>query len=88
MFSVIFEVRPNDGRKDEYLELAGGLKPVLQTIDGFIDVERFESTLRPQWVLSHSSWRDEKSLVRWRTQRDHHAVCRPRAASRFSRTII
>jgi heme-degrading monooxygenase HmoA len=74
MFSVIFEVRPNDGQKDEYLELAAGLKPTLESMDGFIAVERFESTLRPGWILSHSSWRDEKSLIRWRTQGDHHAV--------------
>ena len=58
MFSVIFEVRPNDGRKDDYLELAKHLKPILESIDGFVDNERFESRLRPGWVLSHSTWRD------------------------------
>ena len=74
MFSVIFEVLPVEGRKDEYLELAGHLKPILETIDGFIDNERFESRRRPGWMLSHSSWRDEKSVVRWRTQSEHHAT--------------
>ena len=74
MFSVIFEVRPNDGRKDEYLELAKHLKPILETIDGFVDNERFEGQLRPGWVLSHSTWRDEKSVVRWRTESEHHAT--------------
>jgi heme-degrading monooxygenase HmoA len=74
MFSVIFEVLPNDGRKDDYLELAKHLKPILETIDGFVDNERFESQLRPGWVLSHSTWRDEKSVVRWRTEGEHHVV--------------
>jgi heme-degrading monooxygenase HmoA len=74
MFSVIFEVRPNDGRKDEYLDLARHLKPILEQIDGFVDNERFESRLRPGWVLSHSTWRDEKSVVRWRTEAEHHVV--------------
>lgn len=74
MFSVIFEVRPNDGRKDDYLELAKHLKPILETIDGFVDNERFESKLRPGWILSHSTWRDEKSVVRWRTEGEHHVV--------------
>jgi len=74
MFSVIFEVHPNDGRKDDYLELAKHLKPILETIDGFVDNERFESQLRPGWVLSHSTWRDEKSVVRWRTKGEHHVV--------------
>jgi heme-degrading monooxygenase HmoA len=74
MFSVIFEVLPAEGKKDEYLELAKHLKPILESIDGFVDNERFESQLRPGWVLSHSTWRDEKSVVRWRTEGEHHAV--------------
>lgn len=74
MFSVIFEVLPNAGRKDEYLDLAKHLKPILEKIDGFVDNERFESRLRPGWVLSHSTWRDEKSVVRWRTEGEHHVV--------------
>ncbi len=74
MFSVIFEVLPNEGMKDDYLEKAKYLKPIIETIDGFVDNERFESRLKPGWVLSHSSWRDEKSLVRWRTLREHHAM--------------
>jgi heme-degrading monooxygenase HmoA len=74
MFAVIFEVRPNDGKKDEYLGLAKHLKPILESIDGFVDNERFESRLRPGWMLSHSTWRDEKSVVRWRTEGEHHAA--------------
>jgi heme-degrading monooxygenase HmoA len=74
MFSVIFEVLPAQGRKDDYLELAKHLKPILESIDGFIDNERFESRRRAGWVLSHSTWRDEKSLVRWRTEGEHHVV--------------
>ena len=74
MFSVIFEVFPAEGKKDAYLDLAKYLKPILESIDGFVDNERFESQLRPGWVLSHSTWRDEKSLVRWRTEREHHKV--------------
>jgi hypothetical protein len=30
--------------------------------------------LRTGWILSHSTWRDEKSVVRWRTVGEHHAV--------------
>jgi heme-degrading monooxygenase HmoA len=74
MFSVIFEVLPNEGKKDEYLALAKHLKPILESIDGFVDNERFESQLRPGWVLSHSTWRDEKSVVRWRTEGEHHVI--------------
>jgi heme-degrading monooxygenase HmoA len=72
MFSVIFEVRPGEGRKDAYLEHARLLRPELEGIDGFIDNERFLSRTRPGWVLSHSTWRDEKSVVRWRTHAGHY----------------
>jgi heme-degrading monooxygenase HmoA len=74
MFSVIFEVQPKRERFDDYLELARHLKPILEKIDGFIDNERFESRTRPGWLLSHSTWRDEKSVVRWRTEGEHHKV--------------
>ncbi|MGH2896828.1 MAG: antibiotic biosynthesis monooxygenase family protein [Solirubrobacteraceae bacterium] len=74
MFSVIFEVFPVPERLDEYLGLAKRLRPILESIDGFIDNERFESQQRPGWILSHSTWRDEKSVVRWRTVAEHHAA--------------
>jgi heme-degrading monooxygenase HmoA len=74
MFAVIFEVHPAPGKKDEYLGLAKHLKPILESIEGFIDNERFASQRRPGWLLSLSTWRDEKSVVRWRSQGEHHKV--------------
>jgi len=72
MFSVIFEVHPKPSEFELYLALAKDLKPILEGIEGFIDNERFESKSRPGWILSHSTWRDEKSVVRWRTVAKHH----------------
>lgn len=74
MFVVVFEVKPGPERFDEYLALAKHLKPRLEAIDGFIDNERFSSLLREGWVLSLSTWRDEKSVIRWRTEGEHHSV--------------
>lgn len=74
MFVVIFEVQPKQERWDDYLGLAKELKPKLEAIDGFIDNERFESKRRKGCVLSLSTWRDEKAVVRWRTQGEHHGV--------------
>jgi heme-degrading monooxygenase HmoA len=74
MFAVVFEVCPAEGKKDEYLTHARELKPILEEIDGFIDNERFESKLRPGWMLSLSTWRDEKSVIRWRVQSKHHGI--------------
>src|ERR1700752_4792976 len=76
MFSVIFEVLTAEGKKDEYLGLAKNLKPILESIDGFVDNERFDSLRRRGWLLSHSTWRDEKSVVRWRTVAKHHETQR------------
>jgi|SRR5450432_1084722 heme-degrading monooxygenase HmoA len=74
MFSVIFEVFPRNEKFEEYLGLAKQLKPLLEKVDGFVDNERFGSRRRPGWILSHSSWRDEKSVVRWRTTGEHHMI--------------
>jgi heme-degrading monooxygenase HmoA len=74
MFLAIFEVHPRAGRFDDYLALAKRLRPTLEKIDGFVDNERFESKRRPDWILSLSTWRDEKSMVRWRTTGLHHII--------------
>jgi heme-degrading monooxygenase HmoA len=74
MFAVIFEVQPRQGRFDDYLTLAKMLKPKLEAIDGFIDNERFRSLRDERRLLSLSIWRDEKALIRWRSQGDHHGV--------------
>ena len=87
MFSVIFEVHPRPERFDLYLGLAKELKPILEGIDGFIDNERFESTRRPGWILSHSTWRDEKSVVRWRTVAKHHDTQQRGRRSRGRRRV-
>lgn len=74
MFSVLFEVHPKSDQWDAYLGYAKLLKPELERIDGFVDNIRYRSLTRDGWLLSLSSWRDEKALVRWRTQSMHHDV--------------
>jgi heme-degrading monooxygenase HmoA len=74
MFAVIFEVQPWKERFNDYLERATFLKPKVEAADGFIDNERFESKRTKGRLLSLSTWRDEKALVRWRSQGDHHGV--------------
>ena len=72
MFAVIFEVCPRQGQRDAYLENAEMLRPELVEVDGFIDNVRYRSLSREGWILSLSDWRDEKSVVRWRTKAAHH----------------
>jgi len=74
MFSVIFEVHPRPERRETYLEAAKMLRPELEQVDGFIDNVRYRSLTREGWILSVSSWRDEKSLVRWRIAVRHHEI--------------
>jgi heme-degrading monooxygenase HmoA len=72
MFSVIFEVNPRATEYDAYLDTAKMLRPELEAVDGFVDNIRYKSLQRQGWILSLSGWRDEKSLVRWRTRTKHH----------------
>ena len=72
MFAVIFEVQPRKERFEEYLEIAKSLRPEIEKIDGFIDNERYASKRQEGRILSLSTWRDEKAVVRWRTLAVHH----------------
>jgi heme-degrading monooxygenase HmoA len=74
MFAVIFEVHPKPDQKEAYLGLGKMLKPEVEKINGFVDNIRYRSLRRDGWLLSLSGWRDEKALVRWRTQARHHVV--------------
>jgi heme-degrading monooxygenase HmoA len=74
MIAVIFEVRPNAGRKQEYLDIAAALRPLLENISGFVSIERFESLTQPGKILSLSFWRDEQAVEAWRRQGEHRAA--------------
>lgn len=74
MVAVIFEVIPAPGRKDDYLDIAARLKPVLETIDGFISVERFQSLTDPDKVLSLSFFRNEAAVRAWRNRSPHRTA--------------
>lgn len=71
MIAVIFEVWPAEGKTDTYLDIAGGLRPMLEEIDGFISIERFESLVEPAKYLSLSFWRDEEAVAAWRRTQEH-----------------
>lgn len=74
MIAVIFEVIPAEGRYDDYLDHAARLRPVLEQIDGFISVERFQSITQPGKLVSLSFWRDEEAVRRWREHPMHRAT--------------
>lgn len=74
MIAVIFEVIPSADGRDRYLTLASELKPLLERIDGFISIERFQSLTDPTKLLSLSFWRDEAAVQAWRRLDAHRAA--------------
>jgi heme-degrading monooxygenase HmoA len=74
MIAVIFEVWPKPERRQEYLDIAAGLRPHLEAIDGFVSVERFESLSEPGKLLSLSFWRDEAAVRAWRNLDAHRSA--------------
>ncbi len=74
MIAVIFEVEPHPNKRDAYLDHAARLKPLLEEVDGFISVERFESLTQPGKLLSLSFWRDEEAIAAWRSLEQHRSA--------------
>ncbi|MBL4671936.1 MAG: antibiotic biosynthesis monooxygenase [Arenicella sp.] len=77
MIVVIFELEPEPEEKDTYFEMASALRPLLEEIDGFISIERFQSVASPGRFLSPSFWRDEDAVSEWRS-RDLHRMAQKR----------
>ena len=76
MIAVIFEGIAQDDRKEAYLDIAARLRPLLENIDGFLSIERFQSLTTPGKVLSLSFWRDEEAVRQWRNLESHREAQR------------
>jgi heme-degrading monooxygenase HmoA len=84
MIAVIFEVEPREGGRDVYLRIAAELRPLLDEIDGFISIERFQSLSDERRLLSLSFWRDEAAIMQWRRLEAHRAAQRAGRGGLFS----
>ncbi len=74
MIGVVFEVTAKDGKAKDYFDLAATLRPELETVDGFISIERFESLATPGKYVSLSFWRDVEAVADWHGRADHAAA--------------
>ena len=74
MIAVIFEVMPHPDRKSDYLDMAALMRPLVDEIDGFISVERFQSLTNPDKLLSLSFFRDEEAIADWRRLTKHRTA--------------
>ncbi len=71
MIAVLFEAMAVAEKRDRYFQLAEQLKPLLNEIDGFISIERFQSTTNPDKFISLSWWKDEEAIKHWRKNMQH-----------------
>ena len=74
MIAVIFEVKIAERRKPDYLSIAAQMRPLLEQVDGFISVERFQSLTNPDKLLSLSFFRDEAAVANWRALSAHRSA--------------
>ena len=74
MIAVLFEAWPAEGQDAHYLDLAAALRAELDSIDGFVSVERYASLAEPRKLLSLSFWRDEAAVAAWRNSHAHRAT--------------
>ena len=84
MIAIIFEVEPAEGQQDAYLDVAAAMRPLIDQIDGFISVERFQSLTNPGKLLSLSFFRDEAAVDEWRKLTQHRSAQSKGRAGIFS----
>ncbi|MEO9527541.1 antibiotic biosynthesis monooxygenase [Roseibium sp.] len=83
MIAVIFEVIPHADKKQAYLDMAAEMRPLVEQIDGFVSVERFQSLTDPDKLLSVSFFRDEAALEDWRRLTGHRKAQKAGRTSYF-----
>lgn len=76
MIAVLFEARAVAERQARYLELAAELRRELEKIEGFIDIERFQSLSIEGKILSLSWWESEDAVLAWKRNVLHQAAQR------------
>jgi len=76
MIAVIFEVLPHAENRQEYFDIAVKMRPLLDEVEGFISVERFQSLNDPDKILSLSFFENEEAVAQWRTLIAHRGAQR------------
>jgi heme-degrading monooxygenase HmoA len=74
MIAVIFESWPKSAKMQTYLDMGAALRSHLETLDGFISIERFQSLSDPDKLVALSFWRDEAAVDAWRNREIHRAI--------------
>lgn len=74
VFDIDISVCPNceANLRDGYLAEAQALRALLESVDGFISIERFESLTEAGKMLSLSFFESEEAVTAWRNSVEHH----------------
>jgi heme-degrading monooxygenase HmoA/uncharacterized protein YjiS (DUF1127 family) len=72
MIAVIFESWPTNAQK--YIDMGEALRSHLDTLDGFISIERFRSVSDPAKLVALSFWRNEAAVEAWRNNEVHRLI--------------
>ncbi|MFO7771694.1 antibiotic biosynthesis monooxygenase [Roseovarius gahaiensis] len=83
MIAIIFEIEPAEGQTESYLDMAAEMKALVEGVEGFISVERFQSLTTPGKLLSLSFWEDEAAVERWRNLEGHRRAQKAGRARMF-----
>ena len=87
MFAVLFEVHPKAGAMGHVPRLRQDAPPRAGADRRLCRQYPLSQPYPRRLALSLSNWRDEKALVRWRTQMRCTTRSRKKAAPKSSRTI-
>ena len=74
MVVVIFEFETNPTGQDRYFELATVLRDEVETIKGFVSVERFENIHQPGFFVSISTWENMEAAKAWKEHVEHSSA--------------
>ncbi|NIY46356.1 antibiotic biosynthesis monooxygenase family protein [Cedecea colo] len=74
MIAVLFEADAIPEQQERYFQLAAELKPLLENVEGFISIERFQSLNTQEKILSLSWWENEESILNWKKNLQHQAA--------------
>src|SRR5258708_3326306 len=74
MIVVIFESWPKAGKRQSYLDMAAALMPLVETTDGFVSIERFQSVSEEGKLVGLWFWRGEAAVAAWRNVSEHRRI--------------
>ncbi|HKN02682.1 MAG TPA: antibiotic biosynthesis monooxygenase [Buttiauxella sp.] len=74
MIAVLFEADAIPEQQERYFQLAAELRPLLDEVEGFISIERFQSLSTQGKILSLSWWENEESVLAWKRNLKHQAA--------------